>query len=179
MTAKAIAYLAAALALVGSIATCTPAKAQTNEALRAYIATLQPEIQREPQAIRASLKRPMVTITTNNVPRVRSANQKALVKAVVPALATREEFRDAPDQDKFLDDLIAAKLAASATIGEVRRIVGIQTLRMAILREGLETAGDESDKPEPVVTRTEGPPRWQALGLAALPTLAEIRGAQE
>jgi len=134
MNARAIAFLAAALALIGSLATCTPAKAQTNEALRAYIATLPPEIQREPQAIRAALKRPVVTEATNTVPRVRSANQKALVRAVVPALATREEFRGAPDKDKFLDDLIAAKLAASATIGEVRRIVGIQTLRMALLR---------------------------------------------
>lgn len=176
---KTLFYLAAALALVGTLATCTPAPAQTNDALRAYIATLPPDIQREPQAIRADLKRLVVTETTNTVPRVRSANQKALVRAVVPALATREEFRGAPDKDKFLDDLIAAKLAASATIGEIRRIVGIQALRMAILREGLETAGDESDKPESVVTRTEGPPRWQALGLAALPTLAEIRGAQE
>lgn len=29
------------------------------------------------------------------------------------------------------------------------------------------------------VTCTEGAPKWQDLGLAALPTLAEIRGAQE
>lgn len=178
MTAKAIAYLAAALALVGTLATCAPAKAQTN-VLASYIATLPESVQREPQAIRSALKRPVVTFATNAVARVRSANQKALAKAVVPALATREEFRDAPDKDAFLDGLIVAKLDAGATIGEVRRIVKIQTLRMAIIREGLETAGDESDKVEQVVTRTEGPPRWQALGLAALPTLDEIRGAQQ
>lgn len=173
---KMLVYLAAALALVGTLATCTPAHAGP---LADYVATLPEAVQRDAFAIRAALKRPVVTLSTNTVPRVRSANQRALVRAVVPALATREEFRDAPDKDKFLDDLIAAKLAASATIGEVRRIVGIQTLRMAILREGLETAGDEADKPERVVTRTEGPPRWQALGLPALPTLDEIRGAQE
>lgn len=175
---KTLFFIAFALALVGSLATCTPAKAQTNEALRAYIATLPQEVQREPQAIRSELKRPVATEKVETVPRVRSANQKALVRAVVPALATREEFRDAPDKDKFLDATIAAKLDAGGTLGEVRRIVKIQTLRMAILREGLETAGDEADKPEQVVTRTEGPPRWQALGLAALPTLDAIREAQ-
>lgn len=173
---KTLFYLAAALALVGSLATCAPAKAQTN-VLASYIATLPEAMQREPQAIRASLKRAVVTLVTNTVPRVRSANQRALVQAVVPALATREAFRDAPDKDRFLDATIAAKWS-SATLGEVRRLLYVQTLRMAILREGLETAGDEADKPEPVVTRTEGPPRWQALGLAALPTLDEIRGAE-
>ena len=175
---KTLFFIAFALALVGTLATCTPAKAKTNEALRAYIVGLPEAMQREPQAIRAALKRPVVTFATNAVARVRSANQKALVQAVVPALATREAFRDAPDKDKFLDATIAAKLDAGGTLGEVRRIVKIQTLRMAILREGLETAGDEADKPEQVVTRTEGPPRWQALGLAALPTLDEIREAQ-
>lgn len=177
MTAKTIAYLAAALALVGTLATCQPAKAQTN-ALAQYITTLPEAMQREPQAIRAALKRPVVTYATNTVPRVRSANQRALVQAVVPALATREQFRDAPDKDAFLDATIAAKLDAGATIGEVRRIVKIQTLRMAIIREGLETAGDEADGTQTNVTRNEGPPRWQALGLPALPTLDEIRGAQ-
>lgn len=170
---KTLFYLAAAI--VGSLATCTPAHAGP---LASYIATLPPDIQRDTHAIRAALKRPVVTLETNRVAKVRSANQKALVQAVVPALATREQFRDAADKDSFLDATIAAKMDAGATIGEVRRIVKIQTLRMAIIREGLETAGDEADKPEQVVTRTEGPPRWQALGLPALPTLDEIRGAQ-
>lgn len=174
---KTLIYLAAALALVATLATCAPAPAQ-EPALAAYIATLPPDVQRDTHAVRAALKRPVVTLVTNTVPRVRSANQKALVQAVVPALATREAFRDAPDKDKFLDATIAAKLDAGGTLGEVRRIVKIQTLRMAILREGLETAGDEADKPERVVTRTEGPPRWQALGLVALPTLDAIREAQ-
>jgi len=179
MTAKAIAYLAA-LALAGTLATCAPAKAQTN-VLAEYIATLPESVQREPQAIRSALKRPVVTFATNAVARVRSANQKALAKAVVPALATREEFRDAPDKDAFLDGLIVAKLdgTPAPTAGEQRRIIKIQTLRMAILREGLETAGDEADGQDQRVTRVEGAPRWQHLGLPALPTLAEIRGAQE
>ena len=172
---KTLIYLAAALALVGTLATCAPAKAGP---LADYVATLPPEVQRDTHAVRAALKRPVVTVTTNTVPRVRSANQRALVQAVVPALATRGSFRDAADKDAFLDATIAAKLDAAATIGEVRRIVKIQTLRMAILREGLETAGDESDGTETRVTRTEGPPRWKALGLAALPSLEEIRGAE-
>lgn len=174
---KTLFYIAAALALIGSLATCQPAKAQTN-VLAEYIATLPPEVQRDAFAIRAALKRPVVTLTTNTVHIVRSANQKALVQAVVPALATREAFRDAPDKDKFLDDLIAAKLDSGATIGEVRRIVKIQTLRMAIIREGLEAAGDEAYEPRQRVTREEGPPRWQAIGLSELPTLDTIRGAQ-
>jgi len=176
MNVKAIAYFAALLAIVGTLATCSPAQAGP---LEDFIATLPAEVQREPAAIRQALKRPVVTVTTNTVPRVRSASQRALVQSVVPALATREAFRGAADKDAFLDATIAAKLDAAATIGEVRRIVKIQTLRMAILREGLETAGDEADKPEQVVTRTEGPPRWQALGLAALPTIEEIREAQQ
>lgn len=179
MKARTLFYVAAVLALVGSLATCAPAKAQTNDALRAYIVGLPEAMQREPQAIRAALKRPVATYSTNTVPRVRSANQKAMVQAVVPALATREAFRDAPDKDKFLDATIAAKLDAGGTLGEVRRIVKIQTLRMAILREGLETAGDEADGTATTVERKDGPPRWQALGLAALPTLDEIRGAQQ
>ena len=174
---KTLFYLAAAIALAGSLATCAPAKAQTN-VLAQYVATLPPDVQRDTHAIRAALKRPVVTLATNTVPRVRSANQKAMVQAVVPALATREAFRDAADKDAFLDATIAAKLDAGGTLGEVRRIVKIQTLRMAILREGLETAGDDAEKLEPVVTRTEGPPRWQALGLAELPTLDAIRSAQ-
>ena len=172
---KTLIYLAAALALVGTLATCAPAKAGP---LADYVATLPPEVQRDTHAIRAALKRHVVTLATNTVPRVRSANQKALVQAVAPALTTREAFRDAADKDAFLDALIVSKLDAAATIGEVRRIVKIQTLRMAILREGIETAGDESDGTATTVERKEGPPRWQALGLAALPTLDEIRGAE-
>lgn len=175
---KTLFCLAATLALVGTLATCSPCRAGP---LEDYIATLPPEAQREPAAIRAALKRPVVTVTTNTVPRVRSANQKALAKAVVPALATREEFRDAPDKDAFLDALIVAKLdgTPAPTAGEQRRIIKIQTLRMAILREGLETAGDEADGQDQRVTRVEGAPKWQDLGLPALPTLGEIRGAQE
>lgn len=173
---KTLIYIAAVLALVATLATCAPAPAQ-EPALAAYIATLPPDVQRDTHAVRAALKRPVVTLVTNTVPRVRSANQKALVQAVVPALATREAFRDAPDKEKFLDDIVAAKWAA-ATTGEQRRLLYIQSIRMAILREGLETAGDEADKPERVVITTTGPARWQALGLPALPTLDEIRGAQ-
>ena len=176
MHARFLFYIAAAVTIGGTLATCHTAKAQTP--LASWVATLPPEVQRDTQAIRAALKLPVVTCATNTVPRVRSANQKALVQAVVPALATREAFRDAPDKDAFLDATIAAKLDAGGTLGEVRRIVKIQSLRMAIIREGLETAGDEADKQEQIVTRTEGPPRWQALGLAALPTLDEIRAAQ-
>lgn len=163
-----------AAVIVCGLATCTPAHAGP---LADYVATLPPEVQRDAFAIRAALKRPVVTLTTNTVARVRSAKQKALVQAVVPALATREQFRDAEDKDAFLDATIAAKLDAGATLGELRRIVKIQTLRMAIIREGLETAGDDADKQEQRVTREEGPPRWQALGLDALPTLDTIRGA--
>lgn len=176
---KTLFYLAAAIALAGSLATCAPAKAQTN-VLAQYVATLPPDVQRDTHAIRAALKRPVVTLTTNTVPRVRSANQKALVQAVVPAFATRQAFKDAPNPDAFLDAAIIAKLdgATAPTAGELRRIDKIQVLRMAILREGLAAAGDDADKLEPVVTRTEGPPRWQALGLAELPTLDAIRSAQ-
>lgn len=173
---KTLFFIAFALALIGSLATCAPAKAQTN-VLASYIATLPDAMQREPQAIRADLKRPVLALQTNTVPRVRSANQKALVQAVVPALATREAFRAAADKEAFLDGIIAAKWPA-ATLGETRRLLYVQTLRMAILREGLETAGDEADGTASTVRVVEGPPRWQALGLAALPTLDEIRGAQ-
>jgi len=175
---KTLIFLAAALAIAGTLATCASAKAGP---LEDFIATLPAEVQREPAAIRAALKRPVVTVATNTVPRVRSANQRALVQAVVPALATRESFRDAADKDAFLDGLIVAKLdgTPAPTAGEQRRIIKIQALRMAILREGLETAGDEADGQNQRVTIVEGPPRWRALGLPALPTLAEIRGAQE
>lgn len=175
MNVRTIVYLAAALALVGSLATCAPASAQTN-VLAQYIATLPPEVQRDAQAIRASLKRPVVTLATNNVARIRTANEKALVQAVVPFLATRDELRQAADKEALLDERLAAKLAGG-TLAETRRCVLIQSIRLAVLREGNGIPGDEADEPRQRVTRTEGPPRWQAIGLPELPTVQAIAEA--
>ncbi len=175
MTAKSIVYLAAALALVGSLATCTPAKAQTN-LLAEYIATLPPDMQRDAFAIRASLKRPVVTFTTNTLARARTANERALVQAVVPFLATREELKQAPDKEALLDERLAAKLAGG-TLAETRRCVLIQSIRLAVLREGNGIPGEEADEPRQRVTREEGPPRWQAIGLLELPTVQAIAEA--
>jgi len=172
MTAKHIAILAGVLALVGTLATCAPAKAQTN-VLAEFVATLPAEQQNDAFAIRAALKRPVVTFTTNSVPRVRTANEKALVQAVVPFLATREELRQATDKEALLDERLAAKLAAG-TLAETRRCVLIQSIRLAVLREGNGIPVEEADEPRQRVTRTEGPPRWQAIGLLALPTAKEI-----
>lgn len=184
MNARTMFYLAAALALVGTLSTCHPVKAQTNEALRAYIVTLPEAMQREPQAIRAALKRPVITESVTNVVRSTRQQEIALKNLVVANLLTDAQWQNVALRDERIDNALDTKMGrAGLTDAEFIALAKIKArvelLRARILRAGGDPTGPlsgQASESRPI--QIIGPPRWQALGLAELPTLDAIRGAQ-
>lgn len=183
MHARFLFYVAAAIALVGTLATCQHAKAQTN-AIAAFVATLPPEVQRDTQAIRAALKRPVVTETVTNVVRATRQEENRLKALAVPALLSQAQWDNAPAlRDERIDAALESGMGrAGLTDAEFLALAKLDA-RIALLRRRIERAGGDPTGPlagaatAPVTVRTVGPPRWQALGLSELPSLDAIRGA--
>lgn len=188
---KSLIYIAATLALVGTLATCQGAKAGI---LEDYIATLPPEVQREPAAIRQRLKQATEIVRTTNVTRRAAADELAfldLVRIGSPPLAPSNVWanvttnENAATVEEARADLVQRRIEGRILTGTTAQKNAAVVLRaqLAILaeriaRRGGSPYGANAGQPTEEVQRTRrGPPRWEVLGLAELPTIRELRGA--
>jgi hypothetical protein len=189
---KSLFYLACFLALAGTAATCNASRAGI---LEDYIATLPPEVQREPSAIRQRLKQATEIVSATNATRRAAADEVAfldLVRIGSPPLvpsnvwanvttnenaATVEEARADLVQRRIEGRIMAGTTAQKNAAVVLRAQLAILAERIA--RRGGNPYGPNAGQPTEEVARTRrGPPRWEVLGLAELPTLRDLGGVQ-
>lgn len=172
---KIIFYLAAAIVFVGTLATCHAGPLEDFVAARATL---------DPMAIRGELKRPVVSYETNTVNRTTRAQENQLKALVVTNLLTEAQWSNAGLRDERIDAALDARMGrAGITDAEWIALAKIQSrvdvLRRRIARAGGDATGEDAGKlTRQVVTEVVGPPRWQALGMATLPTVEEIKAAR-